>query len=157
MIRRARIADAEAIFSLVRDFSPTAAPDRQAFQTTFTSVSEADGSELCVAENDGGLVVGYILVSRAPSFLANAPVAWVEEVMVAESSRRNKIGKALMIAAENWAIQIGATHIALASRQSGPFYLALGYEDAATFFKKTLNSQRTEGTVAFPVPRTIPL
>lgn len=141
MIRRARIGDVEDIFSLISDFFPAAAPDRQAFQNTFISPCDTECSALCVAENHGGLVVGYVLVSCRPSFLANAPVAWVEEVMVAETSRRNKVGKVLMIAAENWAIQIGAAHIALASRRSAPSYLALGYEDAATFFKKTLNPQ----------------
>jgi hypothetical protein len=40
--------------------------------------------------------------------------------------------------AENWARESGAAYLALASRRAGPFYLALGYEDSAVFFKKTL-------------------
>jgi hypothetical protein len=40
--------------------------------------------------------------------------------------------------AERWARASGAAYLALASRRAGPFYLALGYEDSAVFFRKTL-------------------
>jgi len=33
---------------------------------------------------------------------------------------------------------IGAAYLALASRRAGLFYLALGYEDSAVFYKKAL-------------------
>jgi hypothetical protein len=39
--------------------------------------------------------------------------------------------------AENWARE-SDPDLALASWWAGPFYLALGYEDSAVFFKKTL-------------------
>ena len=138
MVRRARVDDAEEVFSLVKDFPPEAIPDCQVFQATFASLDETAASVLFVAESGGGTVLGYILVSCHPSFLANAPVAWVEEVMVANSWRRLGVGKALMAAAEDWANRRGAAYVALASRRSAPFYLALGYEDAAVFFKKPL-------------------
>lgn len=138
VIRQAGVRDREEVFSLVKDFSPGSIPDLLAFQTTFAALDKAAGSVLFVAENTTETVVGYILVSCRVSFLANAPVAWVEEVMVAKAWRRKQIGKALMGAAEGWAQQRGAAHITLASRQSGQFYLALGYENAATFFKKLL-------------------
>ena len=138
VVRRARVDDAEEVFSLVKDFPSEAIPDRQVFQAPFASLDETAGSVLFVAESPGGTVLGYILVSCHPSFLANAPVAWVEEVMVAHSWRRTGMGKALMAAAEDWANRFGAAYVALASRRSAPFYLALGYEDAAAFFKKEL-------------------
>jgi len=138
VVRRARVDDAEAVFSLVSDFPPEAIPDRQVFQATFASLDDTAGNVLFLAEGGGGTVVGYILVSCHPSFLANAPVAWVEEVMVANSWRRTGVGKALMAAAEDWANRLGAAYGALASRRSAPFYLALGYEDTAAFFKKAL-------------------
>lgn len=72
------------------------------------------------------------------TFLANGPVAWVEEVMVEAQMRQSGIGRHLMDRAESWAQSRGAAYIALASRRAGDFYLALGYEDSATFFKKTL-------------------
>jgi GNAT superfamily N-acetyltransferase len=138
VVRRVRADDAEEVFSLVKDFPPEAIPDRQIFQATFAALDDTAGNVLFVAESGGGIVVGYILVSCHPSFLANAPVAWVEEVMVANSWRRTGVGKALMAAAEEWANRLGAAYVALASRRSAPFYLALGYEDLAAFFKKAL-------------------
>lgn len=44
-----------------------------------------------------------------------------------------------MIDAESWAELQGAAYVSLASRRAGDFYRALGYEDAAAFFKKPLN------------------
>ena len=138
VVRRVRADDAEEVFSLVKDFPPEAIPDRQIFQATFAALDDTAGNVLFVAESGGGTVVGYILLSCHPSFLANAPVAWVEEVMVANSWRRTGVGKALMTAAEDWANRLGAAYVALASRRSVPFYESLGYEHTAAFFKKAL-------------------
>ena len=51
-------------------------------------------------------------------FLANGPVAWVEEIMVAERARRNGVGQALMIELESWAESQGAAYVSLASRRA---------------------------------------
>lgn len=83
--------------------------------------------------------MGYLLGHSHLTFLANGPVAWVEEVMVDQGSRRSGIGRRLMEHAEDWARAIGAAYLALASRRAGPFYTALDYEDSAVFFKKTLS------------------
>lgn len=58
--------------------------------------------------------------------------------MVDEGHRRSGVSRELMGYAENWARESGAAYLALTSRRAGPFYLALGYEDSAVFFKKTL-------------------
>lgn len=86
-------------------------------------------------------VAGYLLAHTHTTFLANGPVAWIEEVMVDQRIRRRGVGRALISAAESWACATGAKYVALASRRAGPFYLALGYEDSATFFKKTFADQ----------------
>jgi GNAT superfamily N-acetyltransferase len=92
---------------------------------------------LIVAVRDD-VLVGYLLASNHLTFLANGPVCWVEEVMVETDQRRHGIGRRLMEAAELWAEDRGAAYVSLASRRAGDFYLALGYEDSATFFKKSL-------------------
>lgn len=48
-----------------------------------------------------------------------------------------------MAAAEDWARDAGAGYVSLASRRAGAFYLALGYEDSAVFFKKGLGASDT--------------
>ena len=63
VVRRARVDDAEEVFSLVENFPPEAIADRQIFQATFAALDETAGSALFVAESGGGTVLGYILVS----------------------------------------------------------------------------------------------
>jgi GNAT superfamily N-acetyltransferase len=92
-------------------------------------------------EQTAGSVVGYHLAHCRATFLANGPVAWVEEIMVAERARRNGVGQVLMIELESWAESQGAAYVSLASRRAGDFYLAPAYEDAATFVKKALRQE----------------
>ncbi|WP_156380153.1 GNAT family N-acetyltransferase [Arthrobacter sp. Soil762] len=138
-IRLAAISDADDVWRLVQDFPPTFRPDREAFELTFRElVAEASQTLVLVAEQGSGSVVGYLLAHCRATFLANGPAVGVEEVMVAERSRRQGVGQGLMNEVESWAESQGAAHVSLASRQAGDFYRALAYEDTATFFKKPL-------------------
>lgn len=139
-LRRATIDDAANVWLLVQDFAPTFVPEREAFDLTFGSLLQAPQTLVLVAEQSDGSVVGYLLAHCRATFLANRPAAWVEEVMVAKRARRQGVGQALMAEIESWAQAQGAAYVALASRRAGDFYHALAYEDAATFFKKPLNS-----------------
>jgi GNAT superfamily N-acetyltransferase len=94
-----------------------------------------------VAEIDE-TIVGYLLASFHGTLFANRPVAWVEEIMVAEAKRRSGIGRALMGEAERWAKGIPTAYIGLATRRAGEFYEALGYEQSASFFNKLLFTDR---------------
>jgi GNAT superfamily N-acetyltransferase len=140
-IRLAAINDADEVWRLVQDFAPTFRPEREAFDLTFRSQLETTQTLVLVAEQSAGSVVGYLLAHRRATFLATGTVAWVEEVMVADRARRQGVGQALMIEVESWAESQGAAYVSLASRRAGDFYLALGYEEVATFYKKPLNSQ----------------
>lgn len=126
------------MWPLARDFATSFTPERRAFDATWQSLEAASSTLLAVAETSDQKIVGYLLANSHPTLLANGPVAWVEEVMVAESHRRSGVGRELIGYAETWARESGAAYIALASRRAGPFYLALGYEDSAVFFKKAL-------------------
>jgi GNAT superfamily N-acetyltransferase len=134
-IRPATTADAGAIWQLVRDFATSFTPDRDAFADILPALVGRADVLVLVAESRGD-VVGYLLAALHPTFFANGPVAGVQEVMVALEHRRLGIGAALMAEAEKWADARGAGYLSLASRRAGDFYLALGYEDSATFYKK---------------------
>jgi GNAT superfamily N-acetyltransferase len=138
LIRPARSDDRENVWPLARDFATSFSPRRDAFDASWPQLVDAPRTILLVAETAEGEVVGYLLGSSHLTFLANGPVAWVEEVMVDRNQRQSGVGRSLMEYAESWASSIGAAYLALASRRAGTFYLALGYEDSATFFKKTL-------------------
>jgi len=138
LIRPARPEDAEGVWPLVREFATSFTPDRTAFEATWHQTVAAAHTLVLVAETVDGDIVGYLLGHSHRTFFANGPVAWVEELMVEHRHRRSGVGRRLMEHAEDWARSTGAAYLALASRRAGHFYLALGYEDSAVFYKHTL-------------------
>lgn len=136
-IRAATIADADQLWPLVRSFAGPFAPEHEAFVRILPELLSRDDTLLAVAETEGA-PVGYLLASVHLALLANGPVAWVEEVLIAPDRRGAGLGARLMATAEAWAREHGAAYVALASRRAGDFYLALGYEDSAVFFKRAL-------------------
>ncbi len=137
-IRPARLDDVDGVWPLVREFATSFTPERAAFEGTWERMVCAADTVLLVAEAGEEGIVGYLLGTSHWTFFANGPVAWVEEIMVEPTKRGAGVGRCLMERAETWAREIGAAYLALASRRAGPFYTALGYEDSAVFFKKTL-------------------
>lgn len=124
------------MWPLVEAFASTATPTRAGFERTFGAALARPDMLVLVADDDG--VVGYLLAQLQPTFFADAPVAWVQEVMVAPERRRTGVGRALVRAAEEWASARGAAYVSLASRRAGDFYLALGYDASATFYRRPL-------------------
>lgn len=138
-VRVAVEADADALRPLVREFASSFVPRRSEFDRTLPRLlGRQDDTLLLVAEAIDGRVVGYLLASTHLTFHANGPVAWVEEVMVDATQRNRGIGRLLMSAVEHWALSRGAAYVSLASRRAGAFYQALGYDDSAVFFKRSL-------------------
>jgi len=111
--------------------------DPAAFRRTYAATLDAPDVHLLVVEVDG-TVGGYLLGFEHPSFAANGPVAWVEEIAVDERLRRRNVGTRLMAEFENRARQRGCRLTALATRRADLFYAALGYERSAVYFRKLL-------------------
>src|ERR1051325_10169275 len=106
MIRRAMSADERAMFDLVAQFATSFAAERRAFETSLMRLLTTESACVLVAEAEGKLV-GYCLGFMHETFYANGPVAWVEEIMVLDTVRRQRIGQQLMIAFEEWASDRG--------------------------------------------------
>jgi GNAT superfamily N-acetyltransferase len=137
VIRKANLDDQEHVFALVTQFATSFEPKRALFEVSFTNLMADDSACLLVA-GEPGQVDGYCLGFDHYTFYANGRVAWVEEIMVKSELRREKIGSDLMEAFEAWAKSRGAALVALATRRAAPFYLALGYEESASYFRKLL-------------------
>jgi GNAT superfamily N-acetyltransferase len=137
-IRPAKAVDVEQLWPLVQDFAFSFRPERSSFERSFSDVVLRTDTLVQVAVTDAGAIVGYLLGSCHGTFFANGPVVWIEELMVNEPARRQRVGTSLVSTAEDWARSLPATYIALASRRAGDFYVKIGYEDAATYFRKTL-------------------
>ena len=136
-IRRAVPTDSEQVFNLARDFATSFRPELGAFGVAFARLITQDDALLLVVEESERLV-GYLLAFDHYTLFANGRVSWVEEIMVREDRRRQRIGEELMEQCEQWAKSRGSKLVALGTRRAAAFYLALEYEESATYFRKLL-------------------
>jgi GNAT superfamily N-acetyltransferase len=134
-IRHAQDGDANGVAELARELAQSFTFSAERFRVNYPALLAADGACLLLAA-DGPEHLGYLLGFRHLTFYANGPVAWVEEIAVRGHSRNQGIGRALMGAFEEWAAGRGCALVALATRRAAPFYLALGYEESAVYFRK---------------------
>lgn len=148
-IRPATPADVDAVQALATAFATSFRVEADAFRASFAALLAAPDAALLVAEagdegggdgGGGGGVIGYVLGFVHPTFYANGPVAWVEEITVEASLRRGGVGRALMDAFETWARVRDARLVALATRRAAAFYAALGYEESAIYHRKLLDA-----------------
>jgi GNAT superfamily N-acetyltransferase len=65
-----------------------------------------------------------------------------EELFVLDEYRGMKIGKKLMGIIEGKANERGSKLVALATIRAGDFYNAIGYDESATYFKKSLSNEK---------------
>jgi GNAT superfamily N-acetyltransferase len=140
VVRRALTEDRDKVWPLAREFATSFLLERTAFDRSFDELNCDGNTLLLVAESERKEVIGYLLASIHGTFLANGPVVWVEELMVGERFRRQGVGRALMEEVERWSGALRASYVSLATRRADDFYLELGYESSATFYKKTLLS-----------------
>jgi len=140
LVRPATLADAYAVFALADMLAISFPIDRAGFDRAFPDVLDVPGTHLLVAEVDGR-VGGYLLGFVHPSFYANRPVAWVEELAVLPDDRRRGLGARLMRGFEDSARVDGARLVALATTRAAAFYQAIGYERRADYFRKTIINQ----------------
>lgn len=135
-MRRATVADRDQVWPLVLEL-PHHDPEREPFDRSFGSLLAALDTYFAVAEVPDTGVVGYLLANRHLSFGSSGTVCRVEEVAVAPGHRRQGVGRALLQGAEDWAVEVGARRVGLASGLSDGFYVAGGYEQTAGFFTKS--------------------
>jgi GNAT superfamily N-acetyltransferase len=145
-VRRATVADEFALFALVSRFPTPTPPRREAFAESLrTKLKDPDGF-VAVAEL-GRELVGYVAGDAHETFYAGGKIAWVDEILVTETARRQGIGRALMAEFESWAENGRCRLIGLATRAATSFYEELGFEDSAGYYKRYLrpgDRMRTE-------------
>ena len=134
VVRPATREDAESVFEMLGDFATSYVPERAAFDRSYATIVARQDAELFVAEDDRG-VVGYALAADMPTLFANGPVTELLELYVKPSSRREGIGRALVAEAVQGATQRGAMEVTAPTRRARDFYLALGFESTAEYFK----------------------
>ncbi|MCH7481336.1 MAG: GNAT family N-acetyltransferase [Chloroflexi bacterium] len=134
LVRPATNEDAEAVFEMLGDFATSYVPERAAFDRSYPAIVARQEGELLVAEDNRG-VVGYILAADMATLFANGPVTELLELYVKPSSRGEGIGKSLVGTAVRGASQRGAVEVTVPTRRARGFYLAMGFESTAEYFK----------------------
>ena len=93
----------------------------------------------------GGSLLGTASVHLIPLFHAHGYLARLTALSVAGSHQRRSVGRALVAAAEDWALGSGALRVEVTSGDHRPaahaFYAALGYEPNKRRFLKFLSRQ----------------
>jgi GNAT superfamily N-acetyltransferase len=129
--------DEEEVFNLAESLATSYKLNRNDFSKVYAALLKNAFTDVIVAKIESRLV-GYVLAFHHPTFYANGLVSWVEELFVLEEFRGKNIGKRLMEIIEEKCIQRDSKLVALATRRASGFYKAIGYEESAAYFKKTL-------------------
>ena len=139
-IRPARPSDADSVFALLQQLAVSFLPDRAEFDVTFDTLAtdEADGFVL-VDEDDAGAVRGYALTTVSRLLHTNGPAAHLQELVVDENTRGQRIGTSLLAATEEECRSRGVRQLSVASRRSAGFYERLGYMSTADYLKRTFD------------------
>lgn len=136
-VRKATSQDIESVLPLVKDFVTSFEVIESKFRRSYSDILDNPNAIALVADN-GGELTGYCLGFCHDTFYANGKVAWLEEIMVSSTYRRQRVGESLMASFEEWATSNGAVLSALATRRAASFYQAIEYEDSASYFRKLL-------------------
>ncbi len=136
-IRPALPSDAEAVFGMLGRFVTSYTPQRAAFDANYPELVRDPAADLLVAAR-GSSVVGYALASDSVTLLANGIVTALLELYVEEGERRRGVGSELVREAVARANNRGAVEVTVATRRAAAFYLTLGFESTAEFFKLKL-------------------
>ncbi|WP_032912344.1 GNAT family N-acetyltransferase, partial [Leptospira santarosai] len=129
--------DRESIQKLTSLFATSFKTDPDSFNNSFNELLKDPNSIFLVVE-ENETPIGYLLGFDHYTLYANGRVSWVEEIFILEDYRRKGFAKNLMTSFEEWGRNRGSKLIGLATRRAKDFYLALGYEESALFFRKLL-------------------
>ena len=132
-IRRAAVNDAAPITRLAAELGYATHAETMRHRLEAILASAAD--LLIVAVDSSNAVVGW-LQARVAHIVESGFRAEIVGLIVAPTSRRRGIGRALVLAAEDWAREMSAEAIVVRSNfkraESQAFYPALGYATTKT-------------------------
>jgi GNAT superfamily N-acetyltransferase len=156
LVRRYQPGDREAALGLAPRLTVGVAPwrDPEAVLDAVRSwvrdavASTEEGHAVFVAENRSGRLVGLVGVGRCTHF-SGAVDGYVGELVVSEDHEGQGVGRALMAAAEQWAVERGLTRMTLETGAGNAgaraFYRRLGYVEEEVRLTRRLERSRPGG------------
>lgn len=137
--REAFLQDEDELFTLATSLATSSKLNKVDFSRIYLDILNNINADILIVEKESR-IIGYVLIFHHSTFYANGVISWVEELFVLEEYRRMKIGKKLMELIEEKALERGSKLVALATRRASDFYKSIGYDESATYFKKTLSN-----------------
>ena len=114
------------------------APSRTAFDTQFAEVLGSERSVALVA-TAASAAVGYAVGAVVPMPIYEGGAAFLQELYVQASDRRDGVGTALVDAFSDWAAERGATRVVLATSRAGAFYESIGFVTRAQYYQRLIH------------------
>jgi GNAT superfamily N-acetyltransferase len=141
-VRSATLHDAESIAPLLGELDYPATPDEVVRR--LSALSAERGVAVFVAE-DEGRIHGVATVQRLHVLNSDAGFAQLLLLVVGADARRRGVGRALVAAAEAWALERGCVRMLVACGEertdAHSFYEALGYHHTARRYVKRIASK----------------
>lgn len=118
----------------------------EAMQTHYLQVLANDASTALLLKNETGYI-GFVELSTRRDYVEGAdelPVAYIEGLYIEDGCRKQGLGKQLMAAAEEWALEKGFTQLCsdteLDNENSIRFHAAIGFEEVSRIvcFRKNI-------------------
>ncbi|NRP20039.1 Aminoglycoside N(6')-acetyltransferase type 1 [Ensifer adhaerens] len=115
------------------------------------AAAERQAAFLC--EDDAGVAAGFAEVSLRTDYVngcETSPVAFLEGIYVLPRYRRHGVARALITAAERWAISHGCRELAsdtdIDNLESHGLHMALGFEETerVVYFRKELSGSSAD-------------
>lgn len=138
-IRQATLADADAIFGLLKQLGTGFPLDRSSFDEAFMDVVREEDDRILYVADRGDAVVGYALTIVVRPLYTNGLSAELQELVVDEDARGQGIGSHLVTMVEAECRLRGARQLTVASSRGAAFYERLDYRSTADFLKKSLS------------------
>ena len=111
--------------------------DRAAFNVQFDDVLRSERSVALLAVVESA-VVGYAVGALVPMPIYMGGAAFLQELYVDDSNRRGGAGTALVDAFTEWAAQLGAARVVLATSRAGAFYESIGFSTRAQYYQRAV-------------------
>jgi ribosomal protein S18 acetylase RimI-like enzyme len=133
-IRRATPPDAEAVGDLMAQLAERASGTvADGVADRFSTILVQPNQAVFVAENEHGQLVGLLSIGHQLTLWHAGPSALVQELVVDRATRRKGVGRALILAAIQWARQAGCSEIGVSTEQDNlaaqVFYQRVGFTD----------------------------
>jgi GNAT superfamily N-acetyltransferase len=143
-VRSAEPRDFEAVTALLEELGRETVTDatRDRCRELYAAQLSDPGSDHLVAENDEGAVVGFCSLHFRNRLNHPTAQAWIPDLFVLESARRQGIANGLLAAAEERALARGCWDLTLESgyqrTEAHELYTSFGMRDAGKYFRKLL-------------------